>query len=174
MPVYLQAKSEFPELKKHKSVLIVPCRFCPAASLAVIKDRPYFEFFKKFLKTDSYERYIKAIKANLESMGIRTGVFKSTLLHQFVVCMWTQARRQKLSKLAAGYEALLVLGCETAVQTIYDAVQNTPCKVYQGMRPEGIMTVLPRFELPANIRLDLHDVIPLVHPQVEALPWEIL
>jgi hypothetical protein len=56
MPVYLEDISEFPELERFKSVLIVPCRFCPAASLAVRRNKPYFEFFRRFLKTASYEQ----------------------------------------------------------------------------------------------------------------------
>lgn len=174
MPVYLQEKSEFPELKKHKSVLIVPCRFCPAASLAVIKDKPYFEFFRKFLKTDSFEKYIKAIRANLASLGVDTQVFKSRLAHQFVLCMWTKGRRKQLMRAASKHEALLVLGCETAVQTVYDAVNTTSCQVYQGMRSKGIMTVQPHFHLPGTISLELNDVIPMVHQDMDSLPWVVL
>ena len=63
MPIYLKDKSEFPELERFKSVLIVPCRFCPAASMAVRKNKPYFEFLKRFLKTGSYERLLDTIKS---------------------------------------------------------------------------------------------------------------
>src|SRR5210317_1014036 len=66
MPIYLKENSEFPELEKFESVLIVPCRFCPAASLAVRRNKPYFEFFRRFLKTASYEQLIETIKSNLE------------------------------------------------------------------------------------------------------------
>ena len=65
MPIYLKDKSEFPELERFKSVLIVPCRFCPAASMAVRKNKPYFEFLRRFLKTGSYEHLIDTIKSNL-------------------------------------------------------------------------------------------------------------
>jgi hypothetical protein len=85
MPVYLEDINEFPELEGFKSVLIVPCRFCPAASMAVRRDKPYIEFFWKFLKTASYEQLIETIKSNLSNKGIKTDVFKSNLLHQFVV-----------------------------------------------------------------------------------------
>jgi hypothetical protein len=71
MPVYLKDISEFPELEKFDSVLIVPCRFCPAASLAVRRNKPYFEFFRRFLKTASYEQLIETIKSNLEKKGVK-------------------------------------------------------------------------------------------------------
>jgi hypothetical protein len=171
MPVYLQDISEFPELERFKSVLLVPCRFCPAASMAVRRNRPYFEFFQRFLKTATYEQLIENIKSNLEKKGVKTGVFKSKLLHQFVVCMWTSRRRKKLLERASKYEALVVLGCEAAVQTIHDAVKSTSCKVFQGMRSKGIMTVKPSFQLPGNISLELDKIIPLVHQDNKSVPW---
>lgn len=171
MPVYLEDISEFPELEVFKSVLIVPCRFCPAASLAVRRNKPYFEFLRRSLKTAPYEQLIKTIKSNLEQKGVKADVFKSNWLHQFVVCMWTSRRRKKLSERASKYEALVVLGCEAAVQTVHDAVQSTSCKVFQGMRSEGIMTVKPSFHLPCNISLELNDIIPFVHQNKDSVPW---
>jgi len=145
MPVYLKDKSEFPELERFKSVLIVPCRFCPAASMAVRKNKPYFEFLKRFLKTGSYERLLDTIKSNLEKKGVKTDVFKSRLLHQFVVCVWISRHRKTLLKRASNYEAFVVMGCEAAVQTIFDSLETTSCKVFQGMKSEGIMTINPKW-----------------------------
>jgi hypothetical protein len=171
MPVYLKDINEFPELERFESVLIVPCRFCPAASLAVRRNEPYFELFRRFLKTASYEQLIETVKSNLEKKGVKTDVFKSKLIHQFVVCMWTSRRRKKLSERASKYEALVVMGCEAAVQTIHDSVKSTSCKVFQGMRSEGIMTVKPSFHLPSKISLELNSITPLVHQTESSVPW---
>ena len=114
------------------------------------------------------------IKSNLEKKGVKTDVFKSKLLHQFVVCMWTSRRRKKLLKRASKYEAVVVLGCEAAVQTICDFLETTSCKVYQGMRSEGIMTIKPSFNMPFNISLELDKIIPLVHQNKISLPWVTL
>ena len=171
MPVYLKDINEFPELERFESVLIIPCRFCPAASMAVRKNKPYFEFLQRFLKTASYEQLIETIKSNLEKKGVKTNVFKSKLLHQFVVCMWTSRRRKRLLESARDYEALVVMGCEAAVQTIYDSVKSTSCKVFQGMSSEGIMTVKPSFNWPCNISLELDKIIPLVHQNKNPVPW---
>ena len=171
MPVYLREIDEYPELESFKSVLIIPCRFCPAASMAVRTNRPYFEFLRRFLKTASYEELIETIKSNLEKKGVKTDVFKSRWLHQFVVCMWTIRRRKKLLKRARKYDALVVLGCEAAVDTIHDAVKSTSCKVFQGMRSEGIMSIQPQFHKPCNISLELNNVTPLVHQGKNSVPW---
>ena len=140
MPVYLKDKNKFPELEKFKSVLIVPCRFCPAASMAVRKNKPYFEFLWRVLKTAPYEQLIDTIKSNLEKKGVKTDVFRSRLLHQFVVCMWTSRRRKKLLERASKYEAVVVMGCEAAVQTIYDSLESTSCTcmVFATLMVDGV------------------------------------
>jgi hypothetical protein len=86
--------------------------------MAIKSDEPYLELHRRFLKTASYERHIAALKESFESRGIETGVFKSNLLHQFVLCMWTSRRRSRLLERAKRYEAVLVLGCEAAVETV--------------------------------------------------------
>ena len=174
MPVYLKGIDEFTELESFKSVLIIPCRFCPAASMSVRTNRPYFEFLRRFLKTAPYEELIENIKSNLEKKGIKTDVFNSRWLHQFVVCMWTSRRRKKLLKRANRYEALVVLGCEAAAETIYDAVKSTSSKVFQGMRSEGIMSIQPLFKMPCDISIELNGVTPLVYKAKHSVPWACL
>ena len=171
MPVLLNTIDEFSELEKFKSVLIIPCRFCPAASLAVTDNTPYFEFLTRLLKTGAYEEYIETVQSKLTAKGIQADIFKSHLPHQFVVCMWTSRRRQKLSKLAKKYDAILVMGCEAAMDTIYDSVEPGSCLVFQGMRTEGIMSIKPKFELPCNISLKLNRVTPLLHQDGDTAPW---
>jgi hypothetical protein len=171
MPVYLKDIHDLEKLKRFESVLIVPCRFCPAASLAVRNKDPYFNFFRDILKTAVYERYIETMKSELEKRGVKTDVFRSRLPHQFVVCMWTARRRKKLMKHAAKYDALVVLGCEAAVQTILDSYDAMSFQVIQGMRNEGIMSILPRFQLPGKITLQLKSVTPLLHHKQGPETW---
>jgi hypothetical protein len=161
MPFHFKQIDDISEFAQFKSVLIIPCRFCPAASASISNNEPYFEFFRKFLKTDSYERYIKSLKSKFEAKGIKTDIFKSKIIHQFVLCMWTEKRRQKLLKRAKNYEALIVLGCEAAVNTVSDAVKSASCKVFQGLETEGVMSIQPRLHLPANISLELQSLTPL-------------
>ena len=158
MPFCLDVKDVVPEVANFESVLIVPCRFCPAASMAVKNDEPYIEFPRRSLRTASYERLIKSMKQGFEEKGIKTSVFKSNLLHQFVLCMWTAKRRAALKQHARDYDALIVLGCEAAVQTVRDAVAPNDCTVLQGVETEGIMSVLPRLSLPCNLSLEPQSI----------------
>jgi hypothetical protein len=168
VPFYLEETDIVPDVLDFKSVLIVPCRFCPAASTAVRSNEPYMEFLRGFLKTASYERLIKTIKNNLENRGIKANVFKSYSLHQFVLCMWTSKRRKKLLERAKKHEALVVMGCEAAVQTVRHSVRSTACQVIQGMKSEGIMSIQPKFSLPCNIWLELESVTPYMHQRPQS------
>ncbi len=173
MPFYVKESDVIPELAGFKSVLIVPCRFCPAASMAVSRNEPYIEFFRRFLKTASYERFIKTLKFNLEKQGAKTDVFKSNVLHQFVLCAWTAKKRKKLLEYAKQYEALVVLGCEAAVQTVQDSVKSTSCQVIHGMKTEGLMSFKPKFHLPCTISLELDSVTPIQWGNETISPHEI-
>jgi hypothetical protein len=168
MPFCLDVQDVVPEVDKFESVLIVPCRFCPAASLAVRSNEHYIEFPRRFLKTASYERLIESMRRSFEERGIRTGVFKSHLLHQFVLCMWTSERRKKLSECAKKYDAVIVMGCEAAVQTVRNALASTTCHVIPGMKSEGIMSIQPRFSFPCNISLELEGVTPYTHAEPQS------
>lgn len=163
MPVYLNTIDDFSKLEDYKSVLIVPCRFCPAASMAVSKKAPYFQPFTNLLKTPAYEQYLDTVQTKLEKRGIRTDVFKSYLPHQFVVCMWTARRRKKLSKVARNYDAVLVMGCEAALDTVQDSIDPSAAQVFQGMRTAGIMSIKPHFHAPCDISLELNRITPLLH-----------
>lgn len=88
MPFYLKASNIVPQVAGLRSVLIVPCGFCPAASLAVREKKPYIELFRKFWKTEAYETFIQALKIRLEEKGIKTAVFDIKLPHHYVACIW--------------------------------------------------------------------------------------
>lgn len=160
MPFYLKEADILPEIAELSSVLIVPCRFCPAASLAVKEDKPYLEPLRRLLRTEAYESYIDDLKKTLESEGIEADVFDSKLPHQFVACMWTERKRKAFARRASQFDGVLVLGCEGAVETMRIALGSTDCKVICGMEEEGLMNVVPRVSFPAKLSLELKGISP--------------
>jgi hypothetical protein len=161
MPFHFKPIKDVSEFAVHKSALIVPCRFCPAASAAVRTQTPYIELFRNFLKTESYEKQIENLKSELINRGVRVGIFKSKWIHQFVLCMWTSRRRKALARYAREYDALIVLGCEAAVRTVNDSVKSTHCRILQGIETEGVMSIMPRVKLPCTLSLELESLTPL-------------
>jgi len=162
MPFYLRERDISPELAGVESVLIVPCRFCPAASLAVREQEPYIRLFRTFLKTPSYQAYIRGLESRLRQQAIRTEVFENRLPQHFIVCMWTAARREALAREAALHDAIIVLGCEAAVQTARSCASASGCRVIAGMEVEGIMNVIPMVRFPCDISLQVSSVTRVV------------
>ncbi len=104
--------------------------------------------------------YLKDRDISPDIAGVRSvliGVFASKLPHQFVVCMWTSERRKDLARQAAGYDAVIVLGCDAAVETVRSYLQPN-CRVIPGMEVEGIMTVIPTVEFPFKISLQVSSM----------------
>lgn len=161
MPFYLEEVDILPQVAGLRSVLIVPCRFCPAASLAVSKNEPYIEPFRRLLRTQAYEEFIRDLAGRLEDAGIATARFDSKLVHQFTACMWSSKRRKELAQRASEFDAVLVLGCDAMVESVAAALDSTDCRVIQGMEIEGLMNVLPRVSFPLNISLELEGVTPM-------------
>jgi hypothetical protein len=75
--------------------------------------------------------------------------------------MWSSGHRKKLQRYAKSYDAMIVLGCDSATQTIRDLVNPTEVKVIKGMKISGIMNAELRFHLPGNISFEKCKTIPI-------------
>lgn len=164
MPFYLREADVLPQVAGLQSVLIVPCRFCPAASLAVSEGKPYLEPFRRFLQTEAYEELIRSLARRLQEASLRTALFESKLLHQFTACMWSSKRREKLARRASEFDGVVILGCDAMVESVSKVLETTDCRVIPGMKIEGLMNVLPRVSFPLKISLELEGVTPITCP----------
>lgn len=153
MPIYLEPRNVIPDLENFKSILIVSCPICPPMSLAMQKKKPFIEFFKHGLKTEAFEDYIRSIREPLEQRGIRTDVY-TTRVPSPLMCLWTKGQRSRLLKLAKDYEAVVVLGCNSATDTVKEALKDADCQVFQAMQMKGIANATMKFQFPMNINLE--------------------
>ncbi len=151
MPLYLNDVDVMSEVEGAKSVLIVPCRMCPATSLAVRNNRPFFELFKTFLRSPPLEEHIKTLQSRLEERHLNTGVY---LPRQFLACAWTSSERKRLLHRAKQYDTVIVLGCDSATESVRDALESTDCKIIQGMEVAGIVNVKVRLHFPGTVSLE--------------------
>ena len=160
MPIYLNAVDVVSEVVKFKSALIVLCRFCPAASLAVRNNKPYLEIFRRLLKTEPYEDLIKDMQTRLKKEGLKTDVFKGNLIN-YLICLWTSGGRKKFIKHANQFEAVVVMGCESAYESVQKILKSTDCQVFLGMETEGVLNAIPKFNLPLKLSLERFNVTPM-------------
>jgi len=161
MPIHFEDLDVASEVAGARSVLIVPCNMCPAATVAVRTNQPFIQLFRSFLRSAPFERHIEALQSRLREKGVSASVFRSDLPHQWFMCMWTSGRRQRLQSQARQHDAVIVLGCESANETVRDAVGTTECKVIKGMEIAGIMNAKLRFDLPGNVSFDDCKIVPL-------------
>jgi hypothetical protein len=161
MPIHLNDLDVVSEVAGLSSALIVPRNMCPAVTVAVREEKPFIQFFRSFLKSPPFDQHIRALQSRLGEEGVNTKVFKSNLPHQWFLCMWTSGRRKKLQKYAKQYEAVIVLGCDSATETARDSVKSTGCKVIQGMEVVGFMNAKLRFHLPCNVSFEGCKIIPI-------------
>lgn len=157
MPVYLEPQNVIADLENHSSVLIVSCPVCPPMCLSMQKKTPFKEVHKRGLKTEAFEDYINEIKEPLEQRGVRTGVY-TLYMPVPMMCLWTGRQHRRLLKHASDYEAVLVLGCDSATFTVTQALKDMSCQVIQAMRMTGIANATVKFRLPMTIELDMHLV----------------
>lgn len=153
MPLHLEPLDVSVNLESYKSVLIVTCPVCPPVSLATETNSPFIEFFKSGLKTRAYENCVHAIREPLEQRGVRTDAL-TIYAPCPAMCLWTKGQRNRLLKRARDYEAVLVMGCESARYTVDQALKNTDCKVILAMRLIGITNAAVKFQFPLTVKLE--------------------
>ncbi len=160
MPIHFEDLDVVSEVSGLKSALIVPCNMCPAVTVAVREEKPFIQLFRSFLKSAPFEQYINGLQTRLKERGVHTELFKSNIPHQWFMCMWTKGQRKKLKDYVKKYEAVIVLGCDSATETVRD-VTNSNCKVIEGMKVTGIMNAQLRFHFPCNITFEDCKIIPI-------------
>ena len=74
------------------------------------------------------------------------------------MCVFTEGQRNRLLKHAEGFDAVLVLGCSSAVKTAEDALRDLNCPVFPGMRMKGIAN--GRIEIKPPMNIHIRSVVP--------------
>jgi len=161
MPIHFSDLDVTSSVAGLKSALIVPCNLCPAVTVSVREKKPFMRLFRNPLKSLPFDDYLKALQSRLREHGIRADVFKSTLYHHWFMCMWTTRKRKQLQDRAKKYDAVVVLGCESATETVRKAVESTGCRGIAAMKVTGIMNAELKFGLPADISFQNCAVVPI-------------
>jgi len=167
MPIHFNDLDVVSKVAGCSSALIVPCQMCPAVTVAVREGKPFLRLFRSFLKSAPFEQYIRELQSQLKEKGIATEVFKSNLPLHWFMCMWTAGRRKKLQQMIKQHEAIIVLGCESATETVRGLVKSTDCKIIEGMEVGGIMNAQLKLSQPGNVSFENCKVVPISPPREE-------
>jgi hypothetical protein len=161
MPIHFEDLNVLSEVAELRTALIVPCNMCPAVTVALRENKPFMQLSRSFLKSAPFEEYLGVLRSRLAEKGVRTEIFRSNLYHQWFMCMWTAGRQKKLRERAIQYDAVIVLGCDSATVTVRDAVESTGCRVIEGMKVTGIMNAKLKFRLPGTLSFADCKTIPI-------------
>jgi len=161
MPIHLDELDAVSEAEGRGSALIVACNMCAGASLAMKEKKPFLQFFRSLLKSPPLERHIRRLKTQLKKKGVKAKKFKGGVIQQFFLCLWTLRQRDKLQKCAKEYGAVIVLGCDSAIETVRETVKGMDCNVIKGMEVAGIMNTKPKFHFPCDISFEESGIIPM-------------
>lgn len=158
MPVHLEPLDIFADLENFRSVLVVSCPVCPPMCVAMQQNSPFIEFFKSGLKTGAFEDYIQSIRKPLEQRGVRTGAY-SIHTPTPMMCLWTEWQRSRFLKRARDYEAVVVLGCDSAAYTAQEVLKDSNCQVIQGMEMVGTTNATLKVRFPLTVELEMNSVL---------------
>ncbi len=167
MPLQLVDMDVASELEGQRSVLIIPCYMCPAVTVSVRENKPFLQLLSHFLKSPPFERHIKNLQAVLKERGVESTVFKSRFVAHWFLCMWSSGRRRKLKRQLRKYDSALILGCDSATETVRELIDASDCKVIQGMDVAGFMNAKLKFHLPCNVSFEGCRIIPLSEQKSE-------
>ena len=175
MPIHLDDLDVMSEIEGLRSVLIVPCNLCPGVTVAVRENRPFMRLTRSLLKSAPFEEHMESLRSRLQEAGVEVDIFRSVPYHQWFLCMWTDGRRKQLEKAVRDYDGVIVLGCDSATETVRRAIGSAPCKVIEGMRVAGIMNAKLTFRLPDRLSFEDCEVCPISRipgENVESPEWE--
>lgn len=161
MPIHFHDVDIAPEISGLKSALIVPCVMCPAVTVAIREQKPLMRFLRSPFKSAPFEKYMESLQARLLELGVKNDVFKSRLYQNWFLCMWSAGRRRKLLNRAKKYDAVIVLGCDSATETVRDAVESAGCKVIEAMRVGGLTNAQIKFSLPDKVSFEDVKIVPM-------------
>ncbi|MCU0849436.1 MAG: hypothetical protein MUD12_16255 [Spirochaetes bacterium] len=154
MPLYLEPMDIDDKFKNCGSVLFVSCDVCPKMCMSVKKNVPYMEPFRFGNRKDFFVEYIGGLRKSLERRGIKTGIFRKPAL-KAMMCLWPGSLRDKLSKKSTGYDAVAVIGCDSAVFTVRDSITDPAVEIVQLMSVEGVANFKSVIGFPFTMKLEI-------------------
>lgn len=151
MPFSMKLTDIEDQLDKFSSILIVVCHVCPRMIIAADNGQPYFSLKNLITGKDFFSAYIKGIQ-EVFAQKKRCDIFNS-LFPAPMMCLWSGSQRSRLKNCIPMYDAVAVLGCESAIATVADSAEGYKGSVVQIMSVEGIANLILKIRFPLSIYL---------------------
>jgi hypothetical protein len=139
-----------------RSVMFVACNVCPRMHFAWEHHERLFSPAMLLGREDSFDRYLGALQLDAQRRGQRSGVFRTS--RASAACLWSTALARKFRRAGADFDAIGVVGCESAVRTVSQVFPGKP--VVQLVRVEGIANFTLRTVWPLTVEITAAARIP--------------
>lgn len=152
MPILLKPLAPDGKFTGCSSVLFVACPVCPRMCLAVEKNEPYLSISQLFRKGDYFDEFIAERRKALEREGTVTATFKVPL-PSGMMCLWPEKLRRRLAEQVSSFDAVAVIGCQSAVRTVAEVTDQEKIRIITLMEEEGIANFKTKIRFPFTMEL---------------------
>jgi hypothetical protein len=146
------------------AVMFVACNVCPRMHFAWERHEPVFSMAMLFGKESGLQRHLDLLRLEAQSRGQQSAIFPTPAAT--AGCLWSSALAEKFGRAGAQYEAIGVIGCESAVKTVSQVFPDK--RIVQLVQVEGIANFTLRTKWPMRVEIIAASQVPLVesHPPI--------
>jgi len=120
--------------------------------LSVEKKEPYFSISRLLRKKDFFSEFIATRREALEREKIHTDCFKTPFLSA-MMCLWPENLRIQLMRQAEHFDAVAVIGCQSAVRTVTAATSALNVRIVPMMEEHGVANFKAEIHFPFTMEL---------------------
>ncbi len=157
MPLALELLPLGSQLAGRSAVLFVACSICPRIHVQHRAAEPLYSWRTLLGRKDAFHRYMTAQVASARASGIDAAWHRTSTLS--AACLWTEADGATFRKEAALFDAVAVVGCESAVATIKRLAPDKP--IAQLAKVTGVANFSLRSRWPFTVEIVAAESVPL-------------
>jgi hypothetical protein len=160
MPLALELVQPGSRFAGRKAVLFVACPICPRMHVQHRAGEPLYSWRTVLGAKDAFDRHMISLVQGVRASGASADWHRTSGL--LPACLWTEADGRKLRDRARAFDAVGVVGCESAVATVARFVSGKP--VVQLAKVTGIANLTLRSRFPLRCEIVAGETIPLPAP----------
>jgi hypothetical protein len=160
MPLAMELQPLGSQLAGSSAVLFVACSICPRMHVQHRASEPLYSWRTLLGRKDAFDRYMEMQVASAQASGVAAAWHRTSPLS--AACLWTEDDGARFRKKAALFDALAVIGCESAVATIKRLAPHKP--VAQLAKVVGVANFSLRRRWPITLEIVGAESVPLPQP----------
>ena len=160
MPLALELVPPGSRFAGRKAVLFVACPICPRMQVQHRAGEPLYSWRTLFGLEDAFRRHMASLVQSIRATGAASDWHRTSAL--LPACLWTEEDGRKLQERARTFDAIGVVGCESALATVVRFAPGTP--VVQLAKVTGIANLTLRSRFPLRCEIVAGETIPLPAP----------